>query len=632
MLQNIRERFTGGFAIAILALLCVPFLFFGINYDFTGSSYAATVNGEEISVSEFDNAYRQQLANYGDFGANLPAELRGMLKENVLRNLVWDTVLDQYLADENFRISDNMITGFIQGAPEFQQDGEFSKENYYGWLAERGLDPVVFEANQRIGLRQGQLQRGVGGTAFVTPAEYRRYLNLMGEQREVSIATFDLESISSAIEVSEEDVQAWYDARPDTYMAAEKVDFNYLELQRDAMASELEISADELQDYYAQSRNRYMQDEQRQASHILIPFGEDEDAAKDQAASLTARVNAGEPFADLAREYSADSGTANQGGDLGLLVQSQLPGALGDAIFAMRDGEIRGPVRSDFGFHVIKLASVQAGGPLPLDQVRGELEQELRAREVEDLWREKVRALSDALFDAENIQGIADDLDMTVQTATEFTRQGGAPFGSNQAIIDAAFSDMVLNQRRVSDIIELDANRSVAMQVTRYEEAQRLPLAQVRDSIENAIRTERAQEEIGEKSAALKAELQNGKEFTAAAEEFDATSVTSVVMTRDNADVDANIRTAVFGVKKPQPDQPRIGNVRTASGDEAVFAVTAYAPGRPEAIPVQQRDAGKRELAGQVGQADYAALVFELERQADIVRNDDALEQQSLYQ
>lgn len=632
MLQNIRDRFTGGFAIAILALLCVPFVFFGINYNFIGNSYAAKVNGEEISAVEFDNAYRQQLANYGEFAGQLPEQLRAVLKQNVLNNLVWDTVVDQHLSEAGYRISDQMITEFIQAVPEFQVDGKFSKDNYYSWLAERNADPVIFEADQRIGLRQNQLQRGIAATAFVTPADYRRYLNLAREEREVSIATFDIESVIEAVEVSDADVQSYYDERPDEFRSPESADLKYVELRRDALRQEVAVSEDELREYYEINSGRYLQDEQRRARHILIPFGDDEDAAEAQATALAERVRAGEPFADLASQYSADGGTAQQGGDLGLLLHSQMPGALGDAIFAMRQGEVAGPVKSDFGFHVIRLDTVQAGGPLPFEQVRAELEQELRADKAEELWRERERELSDALFDADNIETMAATVDIPVQRAEGFTRSGGEPFGANQAAIDAIFTDAVLNNGRITDIIELDANRSVAVQVEQYNEAKRLPLDEVRAGIVNAIKSDRARAIVTEKATALQAALRDGTGFAEAAEAVEANDVSTATIRRDDAETDTNIRAAVFQVRKPQPGSPRIGTVQTVSGDQAVFSVTAYAPGRPESIPVQQRDEGKRALAAQGGQADYTAFVFELERHAEVVRNQDVLEQQNRFE
>ncbi len=632
MLQNIRDRFTGGFAIAILALLCVPFVFFGINYNFIGSGYAAKVNGEEISLFDFDNAYRQQLANYGEFGSQLPEQMRTLLKQNVLNNLIWDTVVDQYLSEAGFRISDDMITRFIQSADEFKVDGRFSKDNYYAWLAERGLDPVVFEANQRIGLRQGQLQRGVAATAFVTPAEYRRYLNLVREQREVAIATFDIEAIAESVEVTEEDVQSYYDERPEEFRSSETVDLKYLELRRDAFLQQVQITDAELREAYTNATNRYLQDEQRRAGHILILFGDDEDAAKQQATAIAERVRAGEPFADLARQYSADTGTAGNAGDLGLLPHSQLQGALGDAVFSIRQGEVAGPIRSDFGFHVVRLNEVKAGGPLPFDQVKAELEQELRSRKADDLWREKERAVADALFDAGDLETLAGNVGLEVQEASGYTRNGGASFGANQAAIDAVFDDDILNERQISDIIELDANRSVVVQVSDYHEAQRRPLTEVRETIVSSIRNSRARTIVTEKATELQAALRDGQEFQAAAEAVAADAVTTTVMRRDDNEADASIRAAVFGVKKPLADQLRIGTTQTSSGDEAVFSVLRSTPGRPESIPVAQRDEGKRGLSAQAGQADYTALVFELERIGDIERNADALAQQSLFE
>lgn len=631
MLQDIRDKFTGRFALVMLGLLCVPFAFFGINYNFIGSSYAAKVNGEEISVFEFDDAYRQQLANYGEFGAQLPDQLRAILKQNVLNNLIWDTVVDQYLSKEGFRVSDEMIAKSIQGAPEFRADGRFSKDNYYAWLAERGLDPLQFEANQRIGMRQGQLQRGIAATSFVTPAEYRRYLNLVREQREVAVATFDVETIAAGIEVDDDDIQTYYDERPEGFRSPETVDLKYIELRRDELQQQLEISEQELRDEYAALGNRYQQDEQRRASHILIPFGDDEAAAQQQATALAERVRAGEPFADLARQYSADSGTAERGGDLGLLPHSQMTGALGDSIFSLRKGEIAGPVRSEFGFHIVRLDEIQEGGPLPFEQVRAELEQDLRLRKSESLWRDAERSISDALFDAENIEELAATANLEVKVAKDYTRTGGTPFGNNQAAIDAIFDDGVLNQRLVSDIIELDANRSVVVQVTDYHEAERMPLAEVRDGIVDTLRRVRAHEIVAEKAAGLQAALREGQDFSAAAEAVDASDVSTVVIGRDDTELDSNIRDAVFAAKKPRAGEPQISTVQTTSGSEAVFSVLRHLPGRPEAIPVAQRDEGKRALAAQSGQADYTAFVFELERVADVKRNQEALAQQSMY-
>lgn len=625
MLQTIRDRFTGGFALGILALIAVPFAFFGItDYNFLNSGFAAKVGDDEISIFELENAYQNQLLQLTDYG-NLPPEYRQLIKEGVLNSLIRDRLVEQYVSSNGFRVGDNLVTEMIQEAPQFQEDGVFKKELYYSWLDETVQDAAVFEARQRQGIRVGQLQRGVGATAFVTPAEYRRYINLIAEQRQVSLATFDVAALADTIVVRDEDIQALYDSRPNDFMSPESVDFGYLELRRDLLAENAEISEEELQQYYQDSTNRFQQDEQRQASHILITFDDDEAAAEELASTLTARANAGEPFEDLARSYSKDGGTAQQGGDLGTILQSQMPGAVGDAIFSMEKGEILGPVRSVFGFHVVQLRDIVSGGPLPLDQVRGELEQELRVRKGDEAFRNLERRIADALFDAQDMQSVAAAAGIEMQSATGFTRSGGEPFGANQTVIDTVFDSRILDDRQISDVIEIDANRSVVVQVTEYHPEARRSLDEVRDEIVFGEQSERALNIIQDRSRRLLEALGEGQEFSAVADQLEAEYTPTQSVARLSDTIDRAVLDAVFRVKKPSAGKARLGSTVTTTGDYAVFMVNAVIPGRPEAIPLADRDSRKEELQRASGQADFSAFVSELERRADVAISEDAL-------
>jgi peptidyl-prolyl cis-trans isomerase D len=632
MLQTIRERFTGTFAIVLLGIICVPFVFFGVTqFNFSDSGFAAKVNGVEISTAQLENAYQNQLLQYAQYG-ELPAEFRRRLKASLLDNLIRNTIIDQYLADQGYRVTDQMVADMVQREPAFLVDGRFSKEKYYEVLDQNALDPQRFEDNQRRLLRQSQLQRGVGATAFVTPAEYRRYLNLYGELRRVAVATFDVASIAEKLEISDADVQAYYDERPSEFQLPETADLEYIEIRRDQLAQNASISEADLQQLYEASASRFQQDEQRQARHILITSDGDDAAASEQAKALTARAQAGEPFEDLARQYSKDGGTAAQGGDLGLIVQSQMPGALGDAIFSMREGEIRGPVKSDFGYHIIRLDEIKPGGPLPLEQVRPELERELRETQADAAFRKTERAISDALFDARDFKTIAQTTGLEIQTAKGFTRSGGEPFGSNQAVIDAVFEPRILNEGGISDIIEIDANRSVVLRVTNHQEAQRQPLADVREQIVAAVRQSKAQAIAQERADKLQESLRAGEAFADAAVAAEAVATPYTVIDRLNEDLDARVLEAIYRSKKPLAGAPRVGLAVTTDGNYAVFSIDAVAPGRPENVPLAERDARKKALAGQSGGADYTAFVLQLEREADIVRSESALAEPDGFQ
>jgi len=631
MLQNIREKFTGWIAIAILALIGFSFVFVGLNYSFIGSSFAAKVDGVDIGVAQFENAYRDQLQQNPQL-AQLPEEYRGQLRRNILEQLIQQRVIDNYLNEAGYRITDEEITAMIQGAPSFQVDGRFDMETYRRLLAQEGYEPAQFEAVQRVSLRRDQLQRAIRGSALVSPAQYRRFLNLAGEQRVVTTASLDASAVADEINVTDELIAAYYDDNPTLYQLPESADVEYVEILRSDVAASVSISEQDLQEYYELNKDRYLQDEQRQARHILVLFGDDEDAAEATAMDLLARAQAGESFEDLARENSADGGTAANGGDLGVLTRTQLPGELGGSIFSMEEGAIEGPVKTDFGFHIIRLDRILERGPLPLEQVRGELITELQAQQADSLFRDLERKLSDALFDASDIQVLATAIDAEVKSVEGFTRLGGEPLGSSQTVIDAVFDESILAGDLLSEIVEIDANRSVVFAVTRHNEATRQPLEDVREQVAEQLRLEQSEMLMSAKADSMTAAVEAGEAFAAAAESIGATVAAPMVMARDATDLDQFVSVAVFTAVKPTQANPTVGSTRNDEGGFTIYSVDAVIPGRPEAIPLADRDAGKLQLADQSGVGEFIAFVQVLRADAEIVINEDVLAAQDLFQ
>ena len=631
MLQRMRENFAGTFAIVLLAIIGLSFVFFGLDYSFISGSYAAKVDGEEIDVLEFEQDYRNTLQENPEL-ASLPGDVRAQVRRSVLDQLVVRQLIENFLDEHNFRISDEQVTAFIREQEVFQADGRFDRETYYAFLAERNMQPARFEALQRSALRQQQLQQAIAATAVVTPAEYRRYLNLVAEQRVVSVATIDPEAVADEIVVSEEMVAAYYENHPDEFRLPEAADVEYIEISRPAVAEDIAISDDEIEAYYADNRERWLQDEQRRASHILVLAGDDADAARARAEEALARVQAGEPFAAVAAEVSEDTGTAEQGGDLGALTRSQLPEELAGIVFSMAQGDVEGPIESSFGYHVVKLDEVLERGPLPLDQVRPEILAELRQQEAEDRFRDLERALSDALFDSSSLAEVADATGLDVQSATGITRSGGEPFGANQAAIGAIFADGVLSGEQLSDIVELDADRSAIFKVTEHREATRLPLDEVRDEVVAALEEEQAEGLMQARAEQMQEALDGGEEFAAAAAAAGLAASAPQMLTRTSDAVDPALRFEVFAAGKPTAEDPVYGSVRLQEGGFAVYEIEAVLPGQPESVPLAERDQGKLMLAQESGMGDLQAFVQSLYEDADIEINEDLLAAEDLFQ
>ncbi len=620
MLQNIREKFTGTFAIVILALLAIPFVFVGVgvNYNFLGAGNIATANDQEIPLGYFESRYRDFIAQNPQF-VEAGEEVRVEVRRQLLDAIVREVLVEDYLTRLGYRVGDERVIQSIQEAPQFQANGQFDMDLYLSVIGQQGYSPDQYEQIVRRQIRENQMTLAIGASALVSPAEYRQYINVVAQQRVVTTAELSPELVNDSIEISDEDIVAYYDAEPLLYQLPESADIEYVMISREEVASGVEVTESELLEYYELESSRFLQDEQRQARHILILFGDDEAAAEETANGILARVNAGEPFEDLAQQYSMDGLTASSGGDLGASTRTQLSSELGTAIFDMSEGEIRGLVKSAFGFHIIRLDEILEQGPLPLEQVRAELLGELQDREADDAFLLAERAMSDALFDTPEMPAIAAAAGVEVITVEGFTRNGGGEFGNNQAAIDAVFDPRVLEDGEISDIIELDASRSAVFRVVQFNEPMRQPLDEVSDQIEATLRATRADAILSSRADEIVAAVEGMQDFGEAAAAVGAVVSEPALIDRDNREVDPTVVVGAFTSIKPVAgEMPVVGKVRNLQGGYTVFTVDAVLEGRPESIPLEERDTRKLQLAQQSGIGDYRAFVEALVENADV--------------
>ena len=630
MLQKIRDRLTGWIALAILGLIGVTFVFVGgANFAFTGNNYAAKVDGVDIGIGQFQAAYRQQLQENPQI-ASMSSENRLLIRTRILEQLIQQQVIDNYLDDAGIQISDEQVAELIQQVPDFQVDGKFDRDTYRSILTANGYDPALFEEAQRTTLRRSQLQRAIRVSSVVAPSDYRRFLNLAYEQRVVSTATIDVAAVEDLIEVTEEMIVAYYDDNPLLFQLEETADVEYVVVSRSDVAADVTVTEEQIRDYYDQNRDRYLQDEQRQARHILIPFESDEEAAEAAANDLLARINTGESFEELAMSQSKDGATAPQGGDMGLVTRTQLDGDLGDAIFSMVEGELRGPVKSAFGFHIIRLDKIDERGPLPLEQIRPALVTELQEEGALDLYAALESRMNNALFDANEIQAVGDAVSKDVVRIDGFSRAGAEPFAGNQVAIDAIFDPSVLSGEQMSELIEVDANRTAVFSVVQHNPATRQPLADVRDQIRESLRQSRGEELMAARAKAMLDALDAGEEFAAAAESVGAAASVPTIMTRNADDADPYVAVAVFTALKPTETKPTRGSTPNGNGGYTVYSIDAVVAGRPESIPLADRDAGRNALVDQYGVGDFVGFVHALRAEADIVINQDMLAAEDL--
>lgn len=485
MLQQIREGVGRWIAGLILALIAVAFIFWGVDPTIMGTTFAAKVNGEDISLTDFDRALQIQQSQYQElYRVEISDELQRSLRFAVIEDLVRTEALSQRVASEGYRVSDQRLAEAIRSRPEFQVEGAFSMDVYRSRLTFSGNSPTTFEEREREQLALMDLQNGIGVSAFFTPAEFARYVELYEQEREVAYALFQVDAFLDQVEIDESQALAHYEVNKDRFFTEESVNIEYLELTRADFTGDIEVTDQDLEDFYEQERYRFQTEEDRRASHILIVSVEDNPEAEARAMDVRARLDTGEIFEELAAELSEDPGTSGQGGDLGWL--SRTPGAFQDAVFDMETGEVRGPVKSEFGYHIVRLDDVREGDVRTFDSVKEELAVEYRDLRAQEMFFDAAEELDARAFDAfDELASVAAGMELSLKTFAGLIRTGTAsPFPVADAAIQAAFSPELLELGENSRLVEILDDHVAVLRVSAHNPPREQPLEAVRTQIE----------------------------------------------------------------------------------------------------------------------------------------------------
>jgi peptidyl-prolyl cis-trans isomerase D len=615
MLQHIREGVGRWVAIAILGLIAVTFIFFGVDLSTIGTTFAARVNGEPIPLLEFERALQAQQAEYADlYRMEFTEDLQQELRVSVLERLVRNEALLQRAEAAGYGVSDAQLSAAIRERAEFQVDGEFSIDLYRARLLSEGMPPTAFEALLRDQLELIELQTGIANSAFFTPTEYRRYIELYNQRREVGYANFVADAFVDEVEVSEEAMLEHFEANAASFQTEESVDLEYIEVLGEELAAEVEVTEDALLAYYEEEQERFVTEEQRRARHILFT-GDD---AETRAQDAMGRLEAGEDFETLAMELSDDPGTSAQGGDLGWVGRGLLVGPFEDTLYAMELGAVEGPIETGFGFHVIRLDEINAGDVQPFELVREELAEELRLRESEDGFYTRATELADRAFDAfDELATVATQMELPLQSFAGFTRSGTvSPFADSAAVVQAAFSPEVLELGQNSGPIELTDDHVLVLRVAAHHPPTEQSFEAVREEVEQALIRAEAERLAADAAQAFIEESSDAQEdLEALAVSLGGEWNPPTWIQRTDSTLPAQLVATAYRLGKPQADAPITEPVPLASGDFAVLLLANVEPGDPDAVTDEERDTAARQLTDQ-------AAMFELTGYAGEIRDD----------
>ncbi|HTJ17709.1 MAG TPA: SurA N-terminal domain-containing protein [Steroidobacteraceae bacterium] len=636
MLQTIRDKTSGIVATLFLGAVALVFIFWGahglVDFNMGPKTYAAKVDGERIPTETVRRAWQQRQSQLQQMLRNeLPPDLVKSQQSALLDQFVQESLLKQRASRYGYHVSDQDLAARVMEYPQFQIDGKFSKDRYNAVVRASGLTESQFEAELQSGLLIDQLRNAVVESAFVAPYELDRRYAMEKQEREIDYALIAASSFEATTTITDEQVKKWYDQNQDKYLLPETVNLQYIELTREHAESGIQVTEPALKEYFEQVKDRFTTQERRHGRHILITVGEgvDDAAAKQKAEELTAKAKAGADFAQLAKDNSKDPGSAQQGGDLGWAQRGMFVGPFEDALFTMSIGEIRGPVKSDFGYHVIKLDEVEAGHVKTFEEAHAEVEADFRKDRAQNIFYDESQKLADQAFSAlTELDSVGKALNLPVKTVTGFTREGGGEFGGEPSVIEAAFSDDVLDRRQNSPLVTVGEDRALVLRVTDHKAAEPRPLESVSAQIREQLKTQRMREAAAAQGAFAMARLQKGEPWASVASALKLTAVGKRFMNRqDSVAPPAIVRSAFLAPNTEFSEaKPYFGGVTTDDGNYAVYAVTQVRNADPSKEAATEKSARKRRAEVQSGQGEFAAYVDEAERTTKIVKNDKLFE------
>jgi peptidyl-prolyl cis-trans isomerase D len=631
MLQSIHDKLKGWLAGVVLGIIGLVFVFWGINWTMTAPNYAAKVNGSEVSVNEVRQAYQQQLAQI-ERRTNGPLSdaQRSEIKRRVLDDYVNSEALVTRADKLGYRVSDAELLQAECQIPAFQVDGKCDPAHAVAVLRAQGRSPLEIQGLFMRDVKLRQLDAALSLSSFATATEVKQIRALTKQQREIAWMTLSAEKYASQATPDDAALKAYYDAHKPDYMTPETVDLRYVEISLTALASKVSADEAQIKAYYEEQKQktpeRFTQPEQRRVSHILLPVADakDDAAVKAKAEGILKRAQAGEDFSKLAKEFSQDPGSATQGGDLGWSERKVWVAPFADAAYSMKVDEIKGPVKTQFGYHILKLVGIQPAAVKTFEQAQVELETEYRRNEAEKLFNNAQDQLADAaLQNTTDIDVVARKAGLTVLEAPAFSRLGGGgALGKVPAVIEAAFSQDVLDGR-LSPIVEVEKGRGVVLRATDHKLPQQKPLEAVRTELVAAWKKQRGAELAAAAAADAVERLTAGESWEAVAKKLSVTTTPAKFVARADQEVPLPIRTTAFAEPKPGA-KPLYADARLANGDAAVIALTALReePGDPKLEGLGLR----RQFAAQIASTEAQSYAAGARADAKVILNPQAIE------
>ena len=620
MLTKIREKAQGAFAWGILILICVPFALWGINnYLDTGKEAAvASVGDKDFYQRDVNKAYEQYSQNLQGLGIDEQA-----VKAQALQKLIKDEVLLQYVHAEGLVVTDDEARDFIKGLPYFQVDGKFSDKQFKSLLSSQRISSAEFVSRIKNALIMEQFQHSIVDSSFATQYDVESFFKIQNQLRDVDYVTVPVQPLKE--QPTAEEISAYYQLHQDLYSTPEKVSVEYVALSLEEIAKKVVVTDEKLKAFYEEQKDQFTTPERRKISHILFMVNDKitEKQALEKALKTKQDLTS-KDFSALAAEVSDDKLTAKKGGDLGLFNVGVMEKAFEESASTLKLGEVSNPVKSAFGYHLIKVTELVPGNIKSFDSVKNEVTLAYQKAQAENAFYEAGQKLTEMSYEhPDNLQTVADALNVSVQKSVLFTKEKGEGIAADEKVRNAAFSEEVL-QGNNSTPIELGADRLVVVRLLEHKVAAKRDLNEVKQDVAAVLSKEKAQLLTVQKAQQIKERLQAGESIQAVATENKLEIKAEKGLARGKNKLPEPLSEAVFKAAKPVGDKPSVFIAVLPSGEQVLVSLTKVTAGIMSEDDKKQMELAKKNIANAFGQTEFNQVLNSLQVEADVEINTKA--------
>jgi peptidyl-prolyl cis-trans isomerase D len=640
MLTTIRERAQGWIAWVIVILISVPFALWGINeyFDAEKKVVVAEINGNELMSQDFQQQLqRQRNVIRQQFGGKIDNKIfeSPAFKQRVLNEMITQRLVTADLQKQNYQIGDQQLASLLRSNPAFQTNGSFSPELYAQAVRSNGLSPSAFEGQIRMGNIVGQVMEGFTRSIISNDAELDDLLRLQQEKRNFRSLALTGKSFIDKIDINEADIKQHYDSNKKQYMTPEEVRVEYITLSLANVAEQIQPDEEALRTFYQESKDQYIQAEQRKAQHILLAIASDANdeeikRVEELASDLTSQAHDNKDFSELAKKFSVDSISSENGGDLGYFERGVMDAAFDEKVFSMQKDEISGPVRSRFGIHIIKLNDIRPETGKSFDEVKEQISKQYALREAALRYGQMAEEFQNIVYEQPTtLQPAADALGLKMAATEWFSRAGGQGIAEKRPFIDSAFTEDVLLEGLNSEVVETSEDTLIALRLLKHREPQQKQLADVSDEIKQMLINQRSKELAAKEATRLIKALQSEETTLAQLAESEGLQLVDheeVTRNEGNTSLSPALLREIFrsSVNAAGKDSAA-GSVQLENGDYAIFSVTKILPGNPQDVAEEIRNQIRLIIKQRKGEdlfSDYERGLYEL---SDIIIHEDKL-------